>query len=362
MSNRAVFIIKMALPILAIILLGLFFRSTRQPFKKAELMKNSHVENIFLNRKTVCVGRFLIDVPQTAEVIYGPAEVPFRIDVYKGKGNFMETIINDRLTEVDKERRYAQGRLQNADAIIGKVLTGVLRDQKLVFGVSQWSGVFYRIQSYLKIGDDIFVQEVDAIGKREEYEKDVDELNAMARLLRSRSEQEMPQTPGVCIENGFVTESSKPMREYVTLGIRLAEFPDVHFSMSTTNKMNWVESDALEPRIKQAEENARVLGHGVWYSRIKTFRRGQRQLGSWQGFEILARLPGQKVQGPSHEFRFLSQGKPKNPLMPMIDLGLRSGVRGNDVGGVDPSLSDEEAILLWDRLTSSIRLRPVTTN
>ena len=206
------------------------------------------------------------------------------------------------------------------------------------------------------------MQESDAFGDKEKYERTIEELNSLARLMRPRKELEIPSIPGVCIEDGFVMEPAESMREYVTLGIRMDEYPDVHFSMATTNKMKWVSSDALEPLLKQGEENARANGQGAWYDRIKNLRKGQRQLGQWKGFEILARLPAQKVEGPSHEFKYLSQGQPKNPNLPMLELELHTGVHGNKVGSTDPSLSDEEAVLLWDKLTNSIRIRPTTSN
>lgn len=325
-------------------------------------MDASRIDKLFTEKKTICIGRFLIDVPKKATVVYGPADVPFPILVYKDRAPSMQILIDKRLTEISEEKTYAEGNLLKENNIIGKVFDGVIQGQKLLVGVSQQSGVFYRIQSYLPHGADIFVQESDAFSEKEEYESTIQELNSLALLLRSRGESEIPNLPGVCIEDGFVMEPSESMREYVTLGIRIDDYPDVHFSMSTTNKMKWVSSDALEPLLKQGEENARANGQGAWYDRIKNLRKGQRQLGKWRGFEILARLPAQKVEGPSHEFKYLSQGEPKNPNLPMLELELHTGVHGNKVGITDPSLSDEEAVSLWDRLTNSIRIRPSTSN
>jgi len=323
-------------------------------------MQSPRVDDLFNESKTVCIGRFLIEVPMASEVVYGPAEVPFSLKIFQGKGPALDTVVLDRLAEIQNERRSAEGSLLNEDAVIGKVMDGPLAGQKIVFGVSKRSGVFYRIQSYLSSGDDLFVHEVDSIASKEDYEIAAQKLSLMARRLHSRSDLEIPQTPGICIDHGFVDEPPESMREYVTLGVRLQAFPDVHFSISTTNKMKWLASDALEPRLKRAEKNANAEGNGAWYSRIKTLRRGTRALGRWKGFEILTWMPAQAGQGESHEFRFLSQGEPKNPLLPLLELELRTGVRGNDIGGTKPSISDEEAMALWDQLTNSIRVRPTT--
>lgn len=339
---------------------SIFGYSGHNNAEAAQAASPPRIERLFEKTKTICIGRFLIDIPVDSQAVYGPAEVPLPLEVYKGKGPAMEDIIRDRLFEIDEERRYAEGRLLDKDAIIGAVMAGGMPRQKIVFGVSQSSGVFYRLQSFLRRGDDLFVQETEASGSKEKYEEDIRKLNVMARLLGPREEMEIPKKSGVCIENGFVAEPPKGIREYVTLGVRLSQFPDVHFSMSTTTKKRRYASDALEPRLKEAEANARVLDPGDWYSRIKTLRRGKREIGSWKGFEVLVRLPPQKTEGQSHEFRYLSQGEPKNALLPLLDFELRTGVRGDDVGGAEPSLRDEEAISLWDKLTGSIRLRAVT--
>ncbi|MGO4382431.1 T6SS immunity protein Tli4 family protein [Pseudoduganella sp. RAF53_2] len=35
---------------------------------------------------------------------------------------------------------------------------------------------------------------------------------------------------------------------------------------------------------------------------------------------------------------------------------------GNTVGGTKPSISDDDALYFWDRITRSIRARPVDNN
>lgn len=75
---------------------------------------------------------------------------------------------------------------------------------------------------------------------------------------------------------------------------------------------------------------------------------------------MLARKPPQDGQEESYEFAFLSQGEPKNPYLPVLDIKLHSGVVNNRIGQVKPRISDEKAIELWDKLTQSIRKRPIS--
>jgi hypothetical protein len=177
-------------------------------------------------------------------------------------------------------------------------------------------------------------------------------FNTLATLLRPRAENEVPSEPGACIEGGFVPW--QPEFERFALGVRLKEFPDVHFSIEVIKNQNHlVESSALEPRLKGAEKDG-----GSWYSRIKFFRRGPRELGNWKGFEALARKPEQENAVESHEFAFVSLGAINDSLQPKLDIKLDTGVRDDQTASVKPSLTDEEAVALWDKLTTSIRVRP----
>jgi len=44
-------------------------------------------------------------------------------------------------------------------------------------------------------------------------------------------------------------------------------------------------------------------------------------------------------------------------MVPSLDITLATGVQGNTLSAVTPSISDEDALYLWGKLTSSIRPR-----
>lgn len=314
------------------------------------------IEKLFAGTKTVCYGGFLIDVPLEAEVIYGPSHLPWPLASYPGKGTQFEEVLAARMVEVVEEKKSATGRLRDPGSLVGTVIDGKMPGQKIVFGVSKVSSRIYRIDSYIRSKEDLFIQQADPTAA--ERDLVISELNAIASTLRSRGASEIPEQAGSCIEAGFVEGPRIDSFEMHSLGIRLAEFPDVHLSISVTKKSELIESDALEPRLRQAEESVMSTDGGGWFSRIKVLRRGSRSIGKWHGFEMLARKPSQEHEGESHEFLFVSQGEPKNPLLPLLDLELHTGVKGDETGGVRPSLTDDEVIAVWDKLTGSIRIRP----
>jgi hypothetical protein len=319
----------------------------------------SRIDDAFQETRDVCFGRFLITVPKQSYVIYGPAYIPFLTQYYEGAASKVDELVSKRLVEIQDERVFSEGDLKRDDSMVGRSLKGSIEKQIIVFGVGRGSGSSYLIESFLPLGNDLFVQEARSLGNRGDYSMKVQQLNVYAQLFELRDEQEIPHGTGICIEGGFVRDAGSSVVESVSLGIRLLEFPDVHFSISMTKKDTIVESDALEPRIRQAQELAARQGRSDWYSRIKTLRKGERAFNGWHGYEILARKPAQGHENAGHEFLFVSQGEPKSIYRPVLDVELLTGVEDNKPGATTPSLKDDEAVALWDRLTNSVRVREI---
>lgn len=315
--------------------------------------------DIAAEMKTICLGRFLIDVPRSATVIYGPARVPLYLSRIEGLGSSLDIEVKRALKKIEEESEFARGDLIGNSSMLGKVLAGVGQHHKIVFGVGRGSFADYNIQSFISLGDDLFLQEYEIDANGNAYLKAVDLLIDVAQSLVRRADDEIPNEPGVCLDGAFLREPSRYMLEEVTLGIRLKEFPDVHMAIEMTKKDIFIESDALEPRMIHAKQAAIKSGMGKWYSQIKFLRSGYRQLGGWHGFEVLAHKPAQKHEGENHEFAFQSHGEPKNPLLPVLQIELHTGVKGNTTGSAKPSITDEEAISLWDTIIGSIRPRPM---
>ena len=313
--------------------------------------------NMVNDVRTVCIGRFVVDVPKSAQIVYGPARIPVEIWRQEGQGKNLMASIDDAVAKVEARRSHAYQGLLGPDSVVGRVMDGIHENHKLVFAIAPADGSFYNVQSFLALGSDLFLQEYLASGQGLKYLDAVKEANSVAQLLRARAENEFPAEPGLCVDGAFLSEPKEYMRESVSLGIRLKEFQDVHISIEMIKKSYVVESDALEPRLASAEREAKAAGMWEWYSSVKTLRRGARSIGKWNGFEVLVHKPAQQHEGENHEFVFVSQGEPKNPILPVITIELHSGVESNMIGRTKPSITDVEAQYLWDKVTSSIRPR-----
>ena len=317
------------------------------------------LQPLFGKTKTVCFGQFVLDLPATAAVVYGPAEIDADINRYPGDARKIEEYVNERLKKIEEDRDLilldAKEQILGNGSMYGKVIDGAVPGQKQVIGASQGA---YRIHSYVPIGRDIFVLESSHINpKGDELQREITHINTVATRLRGRADDEVPSEPGSCIDGGFVAGPAE--FENVTLGVRLSEFPDVHFSIRVSKNLLYLsEVSELESRLKRGEQAARLEGDGAFYARIKFFRRAPRKLGAWNGFEALARKPARKDASESHEFLCYSIGALNDTLQPVLDVQLDTGVQGNSSAGKPPSITDEEAVALWDKLLGSLRPRP----
>lgn len=309
------------------------------------------LQPLFEKTRTICFGRFLMQIPATATVVYGPAEVETPIEYFEGHGAKVAEHLAARLAEVKKEQEFLLKDDFLTLPLFGKVIDGAIPGQKIVFGSKNQIG--YTIYSFVPVGKDLFVQHLNSVLPQNDRIKT---LNKVAVNLRFRSENEIPSGPGTCIEGGFVQLEQK--YERVTVGVRLKEFPDVHFSVEVhKNQERLAESGRMDLMREQAKEDAEKRGLGSLFARIKIFRQETRQLGAWKGMEIATRTPAHDDDTEAHEFRFQSLGAVNDPLQPHLDVRLDSGMKNDRRASVKPSITDEEAIALWDKLTNSIRVR-----
>ena len=310
---------------------------------------------LFGKTKTVCFGRFAIDIPATASIFFGPTEAETQLEFYPREASNIAHRIAQEIKRVESDREF----LTEDDIVrlpmFGKVIEGAAPGQKLIFGSKDQAG--YSMYSFFPVGEHLYVQELDGGVLDEEGVEDAKKFfNAIATNLRLRTNDEVPEEPGLCVEGGFIPLSLQ--YEKVTLGVRLLEFPDVHFSIEAhKNQEHLQEFSDLETLLDRAEESAKKEGFGAEYARIETFRRGPRELGVWKGFEILARKPPFKKDTDAHEFRFRSLGAVNDAYHPELDVQLDTGVKNNSKAAIKPSLTDDEAVALWDRLIKSIRVR-----
>lgn len=326
-------------------------RSAEDSMESAVNNNPVRIQSLLDQAKIVCFGRFLMQVPATATVVYGPAEVMSAIDYVAGGASEIEHHASQRMEEVEKERRFFREEVDPELPLFGEIIKGVREGQKIVIGSRDRVG--YAVDSFTPIQNDLFVQSFNSILPEE---KPIDEINKVAEVLQLRNMEEIPVESGLCIDGGFVPGVYD--YERVTIGIRLKEFPDVHLSIDAHKNLKYLRSGA-DPKLlhEQARARAEAEGLGPVFSSTRILRDQIRKIERWNGREMAFRTPAYKDAASVHEFRFHSVGVINDPFHPELDIRLDSGVKNNSKGGMIPSITDEEALALWDALITTIRIR-----
>ena len=312
--------------------------------------QSNRIENVFEKMKTVCFGRFLVDIPESASVDYGPASVEAGITFHKDEASRLPEILAMYMASNEKNAENIPQYSLEKLPLIGKIYSGIIPNQKIAFGVLD--SVSYAIYSFIPIENNLFIQKYGSLPNQEIISK----INNIASNLSLRSERVIPAEQGICIEGGFV--STNPEHERVAIGVRFQEFPDLRLSIDAHKNQKYLQTGSSPKRLREAaRKKAEARGLGGVFSGIKILREGTRHLGTWEGEEIASRRPAYKNDTDAHEFRFHSLGSVNDAFHPALDIRLDTGVQGNAKASLRPSITDSEALALWDKVISTIRIR-----
>ena len=163
--------------------------------------------------------------------------------------------------------------------------------------------------------------------------------------LRARKPDEIPSEPGCCIDGAILLDG--PDREYfeiVMASVFWPERPDVRFHFTVYGN-SFHPDPPLLARLKAADAIPKT---GVLRSRART-------IGENQGEEHLE-VVVEKNGTVGHLFHWEAQGLPNRFDYPQLVVTMSTG-RGKN-GPVNASLSDEDALKLWDAILDSLRWRP----
>jgi hypothetical protein len=170
--------------------------------------------------------------------------------------------------------------------------------------------------------------------------------------VRYRSVREIPSEPGFCVDNGFVANDGKvSQNEQASLYFKLKDHPDV--GIRVESEVNFKAVKPMLARIKEQEVGAIA----DLLRRVKSMRQGERVINGMHGEEALDRGPSDEQIGYAHSLAWETVGKVGDPLHPLIHFEIITG--GAEGGTTTPSsMSDKEVIALYDRIVSTIRIRP----
>lgn len=290
--------------------------------------------------KTLAIGRHLIDVPATAQLIqqWKFNGSPIRSLPIVGNADF-ERIVARRETELRAARHRKHGSM---------FVERVPLDQGSVVLVS-WASEYSVHLSF----DCYFLVGMKALSYRSELVASDRKQSALAlRLEMSQRWHEI--TPGVMPNGiGFVAGDAILIDndfnpETWDLTIRLSNKPDVELSVSSF-AIGKVDQPLRE---RAGGVVAGMLGLATGLVRL---RNRERPVGPIWAEEIL--VAGTQNGKRAYGFKWEAPGKANSLAEPQLNISLEVGESAYKTNA-HSFASDEEALALWDTIVESIRLRP----
>jgi len=305
-----------------------------------------------LKMKNICVGRFLIDIPADAEVSYrGAMLAGWSIATYDNETDeqFASRVEKKEAKLASEKNERGLPNLESAYQVDKNGVHGKIHvfDRKLIPHMpAGMSGENIRIEAMLRVQKHSF----DLTMKYAD-DNDLKKLAELVTQFRSREENEIPTEAGFCFEGGFIAEPiTVAQKERTTMFVGLNGHPDVSIAFSMI-------AGITTPRTLLERDAAASIGDEN-RSRFHIFRRGPRPWNGEPGEEVLERVHefnGNYV----HSFMWeLIHNKTDSVFTPLMSFELSTG-HGQPGTTVNSSLTDAEALALWDKMLSSLRVRPV---
>jgi hypothetical protein len=306
--------------------------------------------------KTVCVGRFLIDLPDEATFSRGQmfvqgfnlAGFPETQAEFDGRLAGREAEINAVKNQLGRKNMESVTEI-NQNGFTGKIfIFGRQSDYLMELGKRV---VFENVavEGYVHSQGTSFNFIADAYDPEKTRN-----LNRLISQLRVTLPSEIPSAPGFCFGPGMLLDPlTAGQRESLTLFAALPGHPDVAIAFTTMAGM--------KPSPGLLERNARSTAREPFWMRaaFTTLREGRRLIHGLSGEELVMRvteLNFSTVFGLDWEMA----GSEHDVLAPFVHLEMETGRNPHSGGKPVPSSFAETALLgLWDKIAGSVRLRPI---
>ncbi|WP_157202141.1 T6SS immunity protein Tli4 family protein, partial [Massilia sp. Root335] len=321
----------------------------------------SEVAKMTEKMKTICVGRFLVDVPSRAEVSLS-REMMDGFDIATVEED--ETTFRERVAarEAEITAQGAQGVAADSNGVGSMVEARDLRvpgmiGRLLIYGRTR----SYSMEGSRRLDDEWVSVEAHAhldgmsFSLSMQYADVPDGRTAEALLarLRLRGENEIPSVPGFCIGRAVFTEPLPPHKtEHIAMHVGFLDHPDVALALASLPGGD--RDSSLLTRFADMDKEA----NPDELLRVTKLRFGKRTINGIDGEEVLERIRELNF-ATTYGFMWETPGVQGDPVHPFLSLELQGGISPRPSGKpVDTSLHEDAVLALWDRISSSIRSRP----
>jgi hypothetical protein len=317
----------------------------------------AEVAEITMTKKTVCVGRYLVDVPAKAAVSLSGSMLD-GFDIARVEES--EAAFRERVAAREAEIRASHG--DPATNTEGGMVEA--RDLRIP-GIVGRTLVYGRSRSYLMEGDRRIYSEsvsveshahLDGVSFSLSDDTAKEEAAAEAETLLARIQplgaDEIPAAPGFCIARAvFVDPLPAHSNEHIVMHLELPQHPDLGLNLASFAGARPGASLLARTAQTDASTNPDVR------LRMTKLRERKRNINGVDGEELLLRAREYNFT-TTYGFDWEAPGKTDNPSLPFLSLALRTGINERPGGKpVHTSLHEDALLALWDGISSSIRLR-----
>lgn len=310
--------------------------------------------------KTVCVGRYLIDVPEQAQISTSNERIDgFAIETIKESEAQFRSRLLAREAEINAVA--AEAGLNGPSGIVESrdVFNYGMAGRTFIFGRRHTHG----FEQGRRI--DLAWESVEghahtnglSVSLSADYVEKNDAVAAEALLGRVRlhAQDEVPAEPGFCVSNAVYLDRLPLYKtEHIAMHLELPGRPDLAMTLFS---MPGGGSD--RSLVERATKTDAVMKADAML-RVSKIRESQRNINNMIGEEVLIRA--REFNGTtSYGFSWETAGIDDDPLHPYLSLELQAGMSARGNGRPSDSRLDEDALLnLWDSIASSIRPRQGT--
>lgn len=333
-----------------------------------------HMTELTAHMTPRCVGRYVIDMPNalvlnsevSTEIEGVKIEVrPMKYrDVFEMEFNARQALL-ERTRQLPELYPHLRQTIALPNAQPGGVFDRTESDTAARAGrtleLMAWRDGFL-IKAWVDAIDPTFPEDAqDAYWKTRpsEVSEKLATLFSVYERLRGRPNDEIPTEAGFCFPNGFAKGAADETEE-TAIAFHLKGSPDVYFHFVANKEMS-KERDTMLGRTGQ-------IGQDMQRSGTKTVRKGKREMHALLYEEWLMKGPTpDRVSGTM--FLLTGNETKQGAAHPYINLDLFNGFRipapqrtleeSAQLKDLErATLSEAEAVALWDAVTPTLRLRP----
>jgi hypothetical protein len=320
------------------------------------------VENLTENMKPACVGRFLIDLPREMNFSYSHtfmygfwlSTITESNEAFLQRVSARETEINAQPNEAGKTN-MEKVKTVSANGMSGKIFTF---GRTTVEGLENRQTVYYvnvALEAYVHADNTTFIFKTDAFDP-----SNTSILSAMLEKLRVVAPNEIPSAPGFCFGQGMLIDPVPvEWTEGVALFAGFREHPDLALVFRTRAGLG---KNPYDPG--RLARNARADAEMPLWQKplLKKLRIGRRSINGIDGEEVLERITELNFVNV-FAFDWEVGGTKDNVFVPNMHLEMSTGHPGRAGARPVPSFQGEAALIqLWDKISSSIRVRPTKSD